>query len=217
MTTQKMPRFIDMQHAAGMVWCLEDHMTRIAQTLDHRLIAKFDPQTGERLTLNQRVFFALFKHIIPEPEPTDPEDIIDLLYEKGWIAQTFEEEMQLKIVEANQAKDGAYSERNALVCLLSKVFPSVLGRHPMDEEWEDDWRNIVFINLPTGQASWHIHDSELSNFRHLYMSTTKWDGHTTEEKYKRVYAVEQWLSPDSSESHPEQSPGPSETVTGEAI
>jgi hypothetical protein len=85
------------------------------------------------------------------------------------------------------AKDGAYAERNKLVALISKLFSASLERHPENEEWEDDWRWIVFIDLPTGQVSWHIHDSELNMFDHLPRNAgRKWDGHTTDEKYERV-------------------------------
>lgn len=96
-----------------------------------------------------------------------------------------------KLPEIEAAKDGAYKERNALVCLLSKVFHAWLERHDEnDKTWEDDWRWIVFIDLPTGQCSWHIHDSEIDNFEHLPFNVSRdghgWDGHTTEEKYKRI-------------------------------
>lgn len=85
-------------------------------------------------------------------------------------------------------KNQAYAERNKLVAALSKLFPASLERHPdEDTTWEDDWRWIVFIELPTGQATWHIHDSELSLFDHLARNCgQKWDGHTTEEKYQRL-------------------------------
>lgn len=87
-------------------------------------------------------------------------------------------------------KDGAYRERDALVCALSKVFPAHLCRHPEeDREWEDDWRWIVCVHLPTGQATWHIHDSERPHFDHLTVSQGHWDGHTTEEKYQRLAAL----------------------------
>lgn len=90
-------------------------------------------------------------------------------------------------------KNGAYSERDKLISLVSKCFPAWLERHPdSDATWEDDWRWIVFVKLPTGQASWHIHDSELPWFSHLerYPSRNSWDGHTTEEKYNRVLRVD---------------------------
>jgi hypothetical protein len=86
------------------------------------------------------------------------------------------------------AKDGAYRERDSLVAALSKLFPATLGWHE-GEDWDDDWRNIVYIDLPTGQASWHLHESEMPQFMHLTLSDVKWDGHTTEEKYERVAAL----------------------------
>ena len=84
-------------------------------------------------------------------------------------------------------RDAVYRERDALVAALSKVFPAHLARHQGD--WEDDWRNIVCIHLPTGQATWHIHDSELIMFGHLRMERDHWDGHSTKEKYRRVNAL----------------------------
>jgi len=50
-----------------------------------------------------------------------------------------------------------------------------------------EWNWIVFIDLPAGQATWHIHDDELPRFSHLPRSTGReWDGHTTAKKYDRV-------------------------------
>jgi len=106
------------------------------------------------------------------------------------------------IEELEKQKENAYWERNQLVAALSKIYPSWLGRH-VGEVWEDDWRNIVFIEIPTEelfakyvqggfmrkmkrQLSWHIHDSDLKYFSHLKYGEEKWDGHTTEEKYERL-------------------------------
>ena len=90
-----------------------------------------------------------------------------------------------------KAKNGAYSERNKLVAALSKIFPASLERHE-GEVWEDDWRWVVFIDLPTGQVSWHLHDSELRQFDHLPNKCgRKWDGHTNEQKYERLAALPQ--------------------------
>lgn len=88
------------------------------------------------------------------------------------------------------SKDGAYTERNRLVSLLSRIYPAWLARHSdSDIEWEDPWRWIVFVSLPTGQVTWHIHDSHLPMFSHLQQAPNIWDGHTTEEKYRRVMDV----------------------------
>ncbi len=88
-------------------------------------------------------------------------------------------------------KNAVYAERDQLIAALSKLFPSHLAYHEGD--WEDDWRNIVCIHLPTGQATWHIHDSELPWFGHLDGGEAHWDGHSTEEKYQRLAAM-MWRS-----------------------
>jgi hypothetical protein len=94
----------------------------------------------------------------------------------------------LKLFNAIAAKDAAYQERDRLVAALSKIFPAFLERHSEeDKTWDDDWRWIVFILLPSGQVSWHIHDSELGMFDHVpRLVGHKWDGHTTPEKYERL-------------------------------
>lgn len=109
------------------------------------------------------------------------------------------------VEEERASKDGAYRERDMLVCALSKVFPSYLARHSEeDSEWENDWRWIVYINIPTEkmllptgnkitrseQISWHIHDSEREMFNHLEVRENNWDGHNTERKYQRLQALQ---------------------------
>lgn len=97
------------------------------------------------------------------------------------------------LADLRRSKDGAYHERDRVVAALTKMFPtfSFLARHPdSDTEWEDDWRWIVFINMEKGQVSWHIHDDELSLFKHLDRRDGEhWDGHTAEEKYARLEAL----------------------------
>jgi len=110
------------------------------------------------------------------------------------------EELQDNLAELAKQKDSVYRERNMLLVPLAKVLISLgykagLGKHDEnDTTWEDDWRNIVFLEFPSKngspdlsvQASWHIHDSELEMFSFLPPYKGTWDGHSTEEKYKRV-------------------------------
>lgn len=88
-------------------------------------------------------------------------------------------------------KDLAYWERNQLVLYLSKIFPSWLEKHPIEDiEWETEWRNIVFIQFPEGKYSWHIHDSEFEYFNYLsFKQGNSWDGSSTEEKYKKLNSL----------------------------
>jgi hypothetical protein len=84
--------------------------------------------------------------------------------------------------------DAVYRERDQLVAALSKIYPSHLAWHE-DDDWEDGWRNIVCIHLPTGQAAWHISNDEIVLFDHLHQQKDHWDGHTTDEKYDRLGAL----------------------------
>jgi hypothetical protein len=115
------------------------------------------------------------------------------------------EALQTKIVETTKQKDSIYcAERNALLVPLAKAlialgYDAGLGKHdPNDASWDEDWRNIVYIEFPSKlggmdlpvQASWHIHDSELEMFSFLPTYKGTWDGHTTEEKYQRIREAE---------------------------
>jgi len=100
-----------------------------------------------------------------------------------------------KVRELGAAKDAAYSERNQCVSFIAKLArvlgcPAWIGVHnAADLTWERDWLHIVFIELPTGQVSWHIHDSELPRFAFLpRKDDVGWDGHGTAEKYERMRA-----------------------------
>lgn len=94
-----------------------------------------------------------------------------------------EQEILQEILEAERrgeeknekSKNDAYHERDMLVCTLTKLFPAYLARHSEEEEWEYDWRWIVYIDIPTGQVSWHIHDSERAMFDHLEVKENNWD------------------------------------------
>lgn len=76
----------------------------------------------------------------------------------------------------------AYRERAHLVALLAAEHPSVWA---IDAN-EPDWR-VVYLDLPTGQASWHISPNDWDLFGHVPQSDAGiWDGHTTEQKYERI-------------------------------
>lgn len=92
-----------------------------------------------------------------------------------------------------EAKDGAYAERNKTVIALAHMARLAgyrVGTHEHEgEDWEDDWRAILMIDLPTGQASWHFHDSERPLLAGFAPYPDEWDGHTTDEKYARLAAL----------------------------
>lgn len=69
----------------------------------------------------------------------------------------------------------SYEERNRVIIkavglALLSGFAAGFRIDPKEPEWP-----AAFIELPTGQVSWHIP-------QHV----KAWDGHTTEEKYERI-------------------------------
>lgn len=86
------------------------------------------------------------------------------------------------------AADLAYQERNQVVAALARLFPSGLRKTDIPG-WDPEWHGCVFIDLPTGQVSWHFHDREAHLFEGLPPYEKPWDGHSTPEKYKRVAAL----------------------------
>ena len=76
--------------------------------------------------------------------------------------------------------NAAYSERNKAVIILAKLalqFGLNAGKGKDDnEEWDDEWRNVVYVDLPDGQVSWHISPTELHLISDLPEYNGKWDG-----------------------------------------
>ena len=104
-------------------------------------------------------------------------------------AVSLPKEGEQEALEAMRAlKDAAYEERNKVVAALAKLFPSGIARTAI-EGWSDDWHGCVYIDLPTGQVSWHFHDSQAHLFDGLPPYTKPWDGHDTPEKYRRLAAL----------------------------
>jgi hypothetical protein len=86
--------------------------------------------------------------------------------------------------------DRAYNERARLVVLLAQMARVVgwkAGRY-WDGSQEPGWNNVVAIDLPTGQVSWHIgaEDCGDSGIAMLPSYDGKWDEHTTPQKWDRV-------------------------------
>lgn len=78
----------------------------------------------------------------------------------------------------------AYRERNAIAVALSRLFPSWIG---VDTD-EPDWP-VLYVELPTGQVSWHFSPDDADLLSGASVGGTPWDGHTTDEKYARLAAL----------------------------
>lgn len=78
--------------------------------------------------------------------------------------------------------DSVYRERAHLLALLTTHYPSHLQPDPAEPDWP-----VLYLILPTGQATWHISPDDLGLFDHVRTDIHEaWDGHTTEQKYERL-------------------------------
>lgn len=92
------------------------------------------------------------------------------------------EELQQQLADANASISFVYRERAHLVALLAALYPASWQPDPNEGNWP-----VVYIQLPTGQASWHISPKDWHLFDGTARDdTTIWDGHTTAEKYERI-------------------------------
>jgi hypothetical protein len=92
------------------------------------------------------------------------------------------------IMQLVDQKDNAYTERNYLVAVISKIWPSHMMMHqPEDDpDWDEKWRTVICVHVAGRRCGWHIHDSERHLFVHLDDSPVAvhgYDGMTTVEKY----------------------------------
>lgn len=101
------------------------------------------------------------------------------------------QELQAEVDRLRERKDEAFSERNRVVAAFAAACIA-LGYAAVVTEthipgWSLDWNGCVYIQGPTGQVSWHFHDSQRDFFKDLpHVAAHEWDGHTTEMKYERL-------------------------------
>lgn len=76
-----------------------------------------------------------------------------------------------------------YRERAHLVSFLTTVYPSVGAYNdPLEPEF-----CIVYVETPVGQMSWYIHPDDMDLFDGMcIVGDAVWDGHSTEDKYRRL-------------------------------
>src|SRR5271169_736583 len=52
--------------------------------------------------------------------------------------------------------NAAFNERARVLAGMCKMAQAMgmvagVGRHPDEEKWDDDWRYVIYVDLPTGQ------------------------------------------------------------------
>jgi hypothetical protein len=87
--------------------------------------------------------------------------------------------------------DAVYLERNQVVAGLAalELGYTVGVTLTAIDGWDPEWHGCVYLDLPTGQCSWHYHSSHADLFAFLPPYTGTSDRHDTAEKYRRLLAL----------------------------
>lgn len=93
-----------------------------------------------------------------------------------------------EIERLTRRKDGAYDERMHLVAALARLFPSGI-RDTTTPGWTPSWKGCVYIDLPTGQISYHYHTRHQALFSGLPAYEKAWDGHDKDTVHARLAAL----------------------------
>ena len=78
----------------------------------------------------------------------------------------------------------AYFDRNQAVLLAARLARTLGLRTGWHTDPDEPGWPVLFIELPTGQVSWHIPKAEADTWHPIWFSG--WDGHTLEQKRERI-------------------------------
>ncbi len=93
------------------------------------------------------------------------------------IADLLRQTQENHIVQAHEKVNEAYTQRMMVVRMLALKSGCKFGLGKDDnEDWDDEWRNVVYIDLPEGQVSYHIAPHDMHLFNDFPVYEGKWDG-----------------------------------------
>lgn len=97
-----------------------------------------------------------------------------------------------ELAEMRDRKDQAYLERNHLVAVLARLYPS--GTRPTTlPGWDAEWHGCVYIDLPDDQQiSYHYHHSQAALFQNLPPYTKPYNGHTKDMVHTSLESLWTW-------------------------
>lgn len=84
--------------------------------------------------------------------------------------------------------DALYRDRAHLLALLALNYPAYIAH---SDQANPNWP-VLTLDLPTGQANWHLAARDLDLFPHVRrepdaeLAAEAYDGHTTDQKHGRI-------------------------------
>jgi len=84
----------------------------------------------------------------------------------------------------SSTKEDAYFDRNQAIMAFARLARKQGYTMGIQEDLQEPGWPVLFIDLPTGQVSWHLPEQELRGEWPDYKK--KWDGHGLMEKRRRL-------------------------------
>jgi hypothetical protein len=102
------------------------------------------------------------------------------------------QQLYAEISSDEHLRGGTHMERNHLVVLVAHM-ANLLGWNAGVGVHEGDaiegFTEVVRIDTPVGQLSWHIHDTQRGWLEQLPPYEGRWDGTTSEKKYALIRSL----------------------------
>lgn len=99
--------------------------------------------------------------------------------------------LELQLATAQQELKNVYRERAHLLAFLATITPSVIGE---TDPHTPGWPVLTIAGGEQGQMSWHIAPDDVELFAHVPQGEMAWDGHSTDEKYRRLQAMTAFMA-----------------------
>lgn len=106
---------------------------------------------------------------------------------KKAVSDRYFRQLRQEVKELHNQKNAAYGERTRLAGLLAALYrDSGIGiDHAVPEN--KDFRKVIFINLPTGQISFHCSDRDYQYLLQLPKYKGSYDGHDKQAVLTRIH------------------------------
>jgi len=74
----------------------------------------------------------------------------------------------------------AYTQRAIAIVLFAKMAQRLGYKVGIgldnNEHWEPQWRNVLYVEIPEGQFSWHFHPNDFHLIENFPLFNGEWDG-----------------------------------------
>lgn len=179
---------------------------KLATMLIDNDVRRHPLRAGNHLS-NPRNAASTLHQFIAQPKPITrhPANSRAVARAAGWIVQSTELPCHRDTLARRAAERGVYAERAQLIALIAAHYRAELFKDPNEPVRAD----VVYVDTPAGQLSWHLAATDVAAYftsikRAQPHQAQPWDGHSNEEKCRRIHELTQRLAGARAITHPDR-------------